>query len=133
MATNQANQTAFESQLTTQAEASAASLADLNDLFLGQLGAVEDRMSQQQDAFNTAQAFTNQQLNAANNAFLREQQRAANMQNAYIPQANPNAFSIGYGDGRTSRRKREDNSLSDLTLLSGLGTTSNPLAGLQLA
>ena len=90
-------------------------------------------MSAQQQDFNNAQAFTNQQLNAANNAFLREQQRSANLGNAYIPQANPTALSIGYGDGRTTRRKQDDNQLSDLTLMSGLGTQSNPLAGLQLA
>jgi hypothetical protein len=133
MASNTANQTAFEDQLSAQAASSAASLANLNDLFVGQLGDVQSRMAQQQEDFNTAQAFTNEQLNAANNAFLQEQRRSANMANAYVPQANPNAFSIGYGDGRASRRKREDNQLSDLTLMSGLGTMSNPLAGLQLA
>lgn len=133
MASNTANQTAFEDQLSAQAASSAASLANLNDLFVGQLGDVQSRMAQQQEDFNTAQAFTNEQLNAANNAFLQEQRRSANMGNAYVPQANPNAFSIGYGDGRASRRRREDNQLSDLTLMSGLGTMSNPLAGLQLA
>ena len=133
MASNTANQAAFEDQLAAQSAQSATSLANLNDLFVGQMGDVESRMAQQQQDFNTAQAFTNQQLEAANNAFLREQQRASNMANAYVPQANPNAFSIGYGDGRTSRRRREDNQLSDLTLMSGLGTISNPLAGLQLA
>ena len=133
MASNTANQAAFEDQLAAQSAQSATSLANLNDLFVGQMGDVESRMAQQQQDFNTAQAFTNQQLEAANNAFLREQQRASNMANAYVPQANPNAFSIGYGDGRTSRRRREDNQLSDLPLMSGLGTISNPLAGLQLA
>ena len=95
---------------------------------------VSYRMAEQQEAFNTAQAFTNEQLNAANNAFLAEQKRSANMANAYVPQANPTASSIGYGDGRRiTRRKRQDNQLSDLTLLSGLGSQANPLAGLQLA
>ena len=55
------------------------------------------------------------------------------MRNAFVPGANPNALSVGYGDGRKKKRQTEDNLLSDLTLMSGLGTQSNPLAGLQLA
>ena len=133
-AQTEASEAAYQQQLTQQAEASAASLASLNDLFVGSIGEVESRMAQQQEDFNSAQAYANEQLNAANNAFLAEQKRSANMANAYVPQANPTASSIGYGDGRrVSRRKRQDNQLSDLTLLSGLGTITSPLAGLQLA
>lgn len=133
-AQTEASESAYQQQLTQQAEASAASLASLNDLFVGSIGEVESRMAQQQQDFNSAQAYANEQLNAANNAFLAEQKRSANMANAYVPQANPTASSIGYGDGRrVSRRKRQDNQLSDLTLLSGLGTITSPLSGLQLA
>ena len=126
-------QSSFDSALAAQSADSAASLGQLNDLFSTQYAGLESRMAAQQQDFNNAQAFTNQQLNAANNAFLREQQRAANLGNAYIPQANPTAMTVGYGDGRTTRRKQDDNQLSDLALMSGLGTQSNPLAGLQLA
>ena len=133
-AQTEASEAAYQQQLTQQAEASAASLASLNDLFVGSIGEVESRMAQQQEDFNSAQAYANEQLNAANNAFLAEQKRSANMANAYVPQANPTASSIGYGDGRrASRRKRQDNQLSDLTLLSGLGTITSLLSGLQLA
>ena len=134
MAQTAASEAAYEQQLAQQAEASAASLANLNDLFAGQMEGVETRMAQQQDQFNTAQAFANEQWAAANNALLAEQRRSANMANAFVPQANPTASSIGYGDGRRAeRRKKQDNQLSDLTLLSGLGTVKSPLAGLQLA
>ena len=126
-------QSSFDAALAAQSADSAASLGQLNDLFTTQYAGLEQQMAAQQQDFNNAQAFTNQQLNAANNAFLREQQRAANLGNAYVPQANPTAMSIGYGDGRATRRKQDDNQLSDLTLMSGLGTQSNPLAGLQLA
>ena len=126
-------QSSFDSALAAQSASSAASLGQLNDLFSSQYAGLEQQMAAQQQDFNNAQAFTNQQLNAANNAFLREQQRAANLGNAYIPQANPTAMTVGYGDGRTTRRKQDDNQLSDLSLMSGLGTQSNPLAGLQLA
>ena len=133
MAQQATQQSSFDSALAAQSANSAASLGQLNDLFAAQYSGLEQQMAAQQQDFNNAQAFTNQQLNAANNAFLREQQRSANLGNAYIPQANPTALSIGYGDGRTTRRKQDDNQLSDLTLMSGLGTQSNPLAGLQLA
>jgi hypothetical protein len=123
----------FDDTLATIAENNANSIAGLNDLFIGQYGALEDRMTDQQNSFNSAQAFTNQQLSTAQDALLREQQRTVNLGNAYVPQANPTAFSVGYGDGRSSRRKQTDNQLSDLTLLNGLGTQQNPLAGLQLA
>tara|TARA_B100000475_G_scaffold99036_1_gene72122 strand:+ start:345 stop:1580 length:1236 start_codon:yes stop_codon:yes gene_type:complete len=133
MAQQATQQSSFDSALAAQSAESAASLGQLNDLFTAQYAGLESQMAAQQQDFNNAQAFTNQQLQAANNAFLAEQQRSANLGNAYIPQANPTAMSIGYGDGRTTRRKQDDNQLSDLTLMSGLGTQSNPLAGLQLA
>ena len=126
-------QSSFDSALATQSAQSAASLSQLNNLFTAQYSGLESQMAAQQQDFNNAQAFTQQQLASANAAFLAEQQRSANLGNAYIPQANPTALSIGYGDGRTTRRKQDDNQLSDLTLMSGLGTQSNPLAGLQLA
>jgi hypothetical protein len=133
MATQATQQSSFESTLAAQSAQSASSLNQLNNMFSAQYSGLESRMASQQQDFNNAQAFTQQQLSAANSAFLAEQQRSANLGNAYVPQANPTAFSVGYGDGRSSRRKQADNQLSDLTLLSGLGTQSNPLAGLQLA
>lgn len=123
------NSTALEAQ----AAASAAELSAMNNLFGQQIAGVNQQMLLQQQDFENAQAFTQQQLEAANAAFLKEQQRSANLGNAYIPQSNPNAMSIGYGDGRVSGRKQKNNQLSDLSLISGLGTQKNPLAGLQLA
>ena len=73
------------------------------------------------------------QLKSANAARSAAEKRASNLRNAFVPTANPNALSVLYGDNRRADRRREDNQLSDLSILSGLGTTSNPLAGLQLA
>ena len=127
-------QSGFEEALTSQAVESANALAGLNDLFTTSFTGINEQMAQQQADFNTAQAFTQQQLSSANAAFLAEQQRSANLQNAYVPGVNPNALSIGYGDNRNNRKRQAaDNSLSDLTIMSGLGTQGNPLAGLQLA
>ena len=123
----------FDDALEAQALESTNALTGLNDLFLQSFNGIQDQMAQQQDDFNTAQAFTQQRLADANNMFLLEQQRTANLGNAYVPGANPNALSIAYGDNRNKNRQGQDNLLSDLTLMSGLGTQSNPLAGLQLA
>ena len=68
-------QSSFDSALAAQSASSAASLGQLNDLFSSQYAGLEQQMAAQQQDFNNAQAFTNQQLNAANNAFLREQHR----------------------------------------------------------
>ena len=133
MAQQATQQNNFESALAQQSQQSAASLSQLNDLFTAQYSGLESQMAAQQQDFNNAQAFTQQQLSAANAAYLAEQQRSANLGNAYVPQANPTAMSVGYGDGRATRRKQADNQLSDLTLMSGLGTSANLLAGLQLA
>ena len=131
---NAVAQSGFEDALAAQAQESTDALSGLNDLFTTSFTGITDQMAQQQTDFNTAQAFTQQQLSAANAAFLAEQQRSANLQNAYVPGANPNALSIGYGDNRDNKKRQPtDNSLSDLTILSGLGTQGNPLAGLQLA
>jgi len=77
-----------------------------------------------------------QQAQTAEAARVLAETRADNMRSAFVPQANPTATSATYGDQReavTTTRRAKDNRLSDLTILSGLGTESNPLAGLQLA
>ena len=123
-------QGAFDTALTGMNE----QLALQQGEFATALTGLNDQMAQQQTDFNTAQAFTQEQLSNANAAFLLQQQRNANLQNAYVPGANPNALSVGYGDNRKNKKRQESNNqLSDLTLMSGLGTQSNPLAGLQLA
>ena len=129
-----------QEQMDLQQGAFSDALLGMNDQLVAQQGefgaaltGLNNQMAQQQEDFNTAQAYTQEQLSNANAAFLAEQTRAANMRNAFVPGANPNALSVGYGDGRKKKRQTEDNLLSDLTLMSGLGTQSNPLAGLQLA
>ena len=133
MASQSSQQANFDSALALQSQQSAAQLNQLNGMFNAQYAGLQQQMQSQQQDFQNAQSFTQQQLSAANAAFLAEQQRSANLSNAYVPQANPTAQSVAYADGRTTPRKQTNNQLSDLTLMSGLGTQSNPLAGLQLA
>lgn len=117
-----------------QQESFAAEMAQQQEAFNSQLGGLQDELAGAKDAYASANSYMQQQLQASNAARLAAEQRAYNMRNAFVPQANPNALSISYGDQRTTARKKENNQLSDLTILSGVGAmTANPLAGLQLA
>lgn len=98
---------------------------DMQNSYRGQLSDLRGQLSNSQQLFQAAEA-----------ARLFAEQRADNLNRAFVPQANPTATSVSYGDDRqetTQVRRLKDNRLSDLTILSGLGTASNPLAGLQLA
>jgi hypothetical protein len=108
-------------------------MAEMQDQFNSQIGGLQGQLSEAQSAYAQANQFMTQQIEASNAARLAAEQRAYNMRNAFVPQANPTALSVSYGDQRRTARRAENNQLSDLTILSGLGTTSNPLAGLQLA
>ena len=123
----------LEAQLAQQGIDSANNLAILNNAFTERISGLEGMMMTQQQEFANTQALMEQELSAAQAALLDEQRRAANLALSYVPQANPNALSVSYGDGRRSTRRQQDNQLSDLSILTGLGTGGNPLAGLQLA
>ena len=73
------------------------------------------------------------ELASANAAVEEANRRAGNLRTAFTPGANPNALSILAGDYRKSRRRKQDNQLSDLNVLSDLGTNKSSLSGLQLA
>lgn len=101
--------------------------------FESQIASLTGQLGQAQGAYAAAQQQMQAQLQAATVATQAAEQRAANMRNAFVPQANPSAMSVAYGDQRKTNRNQANNQLSDLTIMSGLGTASNPLAGLQLA
>jgi predicted flap endonuclease-1-like 5' DNA nuclease len=86
-------------------------------------------------ANNPTNTALQNQLTAANAALAAASKKQNQMAKAFVPQANPNALvSAGTtNSANSSARPAQSNQLSDLTILSGLGTTSNPLAGLQLA
>ena len=101
--------------------------------FDAQIAGLEGQLGQANSAYAAAQQQMQAQLQAATAATFAAEKRAANMRNAFVPQANPSAMTVAYGDQRINNRDRANNQLSDLTIMSGLGTASNPLAGLQLA
>ena len=74
------------------------------------------------------------QMQAAQDNYNQQMQMMQNMQTAYVPPAEENAFTAQIGDQRESKtRTKESNRLSDLSILSGLGTQASPTAGLSLA
>lgn len=85
------------------------------------------------DGYAATNQYLQDELNSANAYVTAADQRAKNMATAFVPNANPNASSVTAGDFRKSRRRKEDNQLSDLAVLTDVGSNSNPLAGLQLA
>ena len=123
---NQSLTTGLEDMLMAQGAGYEEQIAQQNEMYNQQIQGMESQ-------FAMANSFMNQQLQSANAALGAAERRATNMATAFVPQANPTALSVQYGDARSSTRKKENNQLSDLTILSGLGSTSNPLAGLQLA
>ena len=107
--------------------------ADFDQRTMAMANNYETQMAGLQDQFASANQFMEQQLTAANAAKEAAERRAYNMRSAFVPQANPTAMSAAYGDLRTATRKKQNNQLSDLRVLSGIGSTGNALAGLQLA
>ena len=87
---------------------------------------------QQQENKDTNDALL-ASLQSANTAFADQQRIAGNISKAYVPGANPSAALPAIGDQRDSDRKAKNNRLSDLTVLSGVGSQRNPLVGLQLS
>ena len=73
-------------------------------------------------------------MQAVQNSYNQQMAMMQNMQRARVPEAEENAFSAQIGDQREdTTREKESNRLSDLSILSGLGTQSSPTAGLSLA
>ena len=116
----------FEGQIVSLNEANAANVASLNAQY-----------DQQATQFAEFQTLAADQLATAEANYQEQQRMVGNLQSAFVPEANPNAFAASVGDQRSddSRPKRSNklSDLSSLSIVSGLGTTSNPLSGLQLA
>lgn len=122
--TNQlsASATQYQQQLDAAAAASAEAMQRMEMMML----------QQQQQAAQT-QNLLQGQLQSTQTALQNQQRMSANLSNAYVPQAESSAQSVVYGDARTQRRRQADNSLNDLSIVSGVGTGTSNLAGLQLA
>lgn len=86
-------------------------------------------LSQQQSAANT-QTLLQNQLASTQTALTEQQRMTQNLSNAYVPAAEQTAQSVSYGDTRTVDRRQNNNSLTDLSIVSGVGSNGS-LTGLQ--
>ena len=117
----QASSNAYQEQLDRAAADSAAAMQRM-----------EQMMLQQQQQAQATQQLLQSQLTSTQNALQNQQRMSANLANAYVPQAEASAQTVTYGDQRQQNRRQRDNSLSDLSIVSGVGS-NNATAGLQLA
>lgn len=96
--------------------------------------AAQAQQQQMQEQMQQQMAMFQQQSQAAQAAYQQQLQLSQNMAKAYVPPAEQTATTAALGDQREMEtRQQQDNVLSELSILSGLGTSSNPLSGLQLA
>ena len=125
-------QAGYQKQLQQMQSSNKAAMQELqakNQTALQQMQAM--MLSQQQAAANTQQLLQSQ-LSTAQSALTEQKRVSSNLANAYVPEAEETADTIVYGDSRQQERKQKNNQLSDLSIVSGVGTAGS-LAGLQLA
>lgn len=104
--------------------------------------ALQELMIQQQQAYDTQMAEARRQQEAMAAQAAEAQRQATAVANAYVPGLEPTAAAPVLGDARSMTRSSATNTLSNLSILTGLGisggvtassTASNPLSGLQIA
>lgn len=126
-----------QAQAAAQQEAMAAQAAQQQQV-------LQDLMIQQQQAYDTQMADARRQQEAMAAQAAEAQRQAMAVQNAYVPGLEPTAAAPALGDARNRVRSAANNTLSNLAILTGLGTsggvtatpaasTASPLAGLQIA
>jgi hypothetical protein len=109
-------------------------LARLTEGFNTRYGQLESVFEKQTASMMQFQQQMQGQMQQAQNSYNQQVQMMQNIQNSRVPVAEENAFTAQIGDQREdSSRDKENNRLSDLSILSGLGTSSNPTSGLSLA
>ena len=112
-------------------------IGQLNTANAANLESLSLQYDQQTQAFNEFQDLAASQLATADANYKDQLRMTENLYTAFVPEPNPSAFTASVGDQRTeTSRKTQNNKLSDLSslsIISGLGTASNPLSGLQLA
>jgi hypothetical protein len=112
-------------------------IADLNTANAATIDKLTSKYDEQASQFADYQTLMSGQLATAQANYEEQAQMVRNMESAYVPAANPNAVAAAIGDQRVdNNRPLKSNRLSDLSslsIVSGLGTASNPLSGLQLA
>ena len=110
----------------------ANSLEQLQTSSNNALQQMESMMLQQQLSAQNTQNLLQTQLASTQSALENQQRMSANLANAYVPAAEQSALTAAYGDQRTTTRKKDSNSLNDLSIVTGVGAGTS-LSGLTLA
>jgi hypothetical protein len=104
--------------------------------------ALQDLMIQQQQAYETQMADARRQQEVMAAQAAEAQRQAMAVANAYVPGLEPTAAAPALGDARNMTRSSATNTLSNLSILTGMGVSggvtatpaaASPLAGLQIA
>ena len=112
--------------------------ADLQSAADQRYSQLNDVLIQRTDAFNQQLEAQNNQLVAMTDSYNEQVRVAGNQARASTPVANQGAQGAVAGDDRqnlfnnTVRKKNQADS-KDLSILTGIGSQGNPLAGLQIA
>jgi len=126
--------------LAGQQAAAAAQQQAMQEQATQQQKALQDLMIQQQQAYDTQMAEARMQQERMAAQAAEAQRQAMAVANAYVPGLEPSASSPALGDSRNMTRSSAANTLSNLSILTGMGvsggvtaTPAAPLAGLQIA
>lgn len=128
--------------LAEQQAAAAAQQQAMQAQAAQQQQALQDLMIQQQQAYETQMADARRQQEVMAAQAAEAQRQAMAVANAYVPSLEPTAAAPALGDARNMTRSSATNTLSNLSILTGMGTSAGvtatpaaatPLAGLQIA
>ena len=128
--------------LAEQQAAAAAQQEAMDAQAAQQQQVLQDLMIQQQQAYETQMADARRQQEAMAAQAAEAQRQAMAVANAYVPGLEPTASAPALGDARNMSRSSATNTLSNLSILTGMGTSggvtatpasASPLAGLQIA
>lgn len=109
------------------------SLQQIQNQSQNSMRSMENMMLQQQMQASNTQNLLQDQLASTQVALQNQQRMSVNLANAFVPAAEQSVSSASTGDTRALTRKRkETNSLNDLSIVSGVGSTAS-LSGLTLA
>jgi hypothetical protein len=137
----QAQTAALNQQLADLRIANEGAMANLRGESAAQISNLNTLMLQQQQSFQSQQQLAAQQLAASQSAYEEQRRQTEAVSRAFVPNLQPTAAAPAVGDSRTSTAPAtamsNSNTLSSLSILSGLGGSSAPtsplIAGLQIA
>lgn len=117
-----------------------SAITEQSSAYQKQVASLQEMMIQQQTAYQQQMAEAQRQQTAMAAQAAEAQRQAMAVANAYVPSLEPSAAAPALGDARDMTRSSAANTLSNLSILTGMGISGGvtaspaaPLAGLQIA